>query len=189
VPGPGLPFALTSRVGRIGNPSYAGVRAEPATNSPQFVRAVFDRSPFPSRTPSFSARGQRRKALGITAELFLEFGHVRFEVRLGNLSDHAMPRQTRPRLSSDARLGFSFQLPLPQHVVENLPPERIGFDRTIFCFGFDSAPAGRSRREETSLRAIGLRALQRGMPDSRAPAESKQHVAWCETWCLNGEKV
>ncbi len=33
-----------------------------------------------------------------------------------------MPRQTCPRVSSDARLGFSFQLPLPQHVVEFCDP-------------------------------------------------------------------
>jgi len=95
-------------------------------------------------------------------------------------------------LSCDARFGFSFQLLIRQRVVEFLPPERIGFDRTILEFGFDFAPAGRSRsdsQEATGFRAIGLRALQSGVPDSPEPAESKQDVAWCETWCLDGEKV
>jgi hypothetical protein len=56
-------------------------------------------------------------------------------------------------------------------------------------FGFVFPPASRSRGDETGFRAIRLGALQRRMHDSLSPADSKEYVAWCETWCLDGEKI
>ena len=69
----------------------------------------------------------------------------------GFLSEHALPRQTRPRVSSEARFGFSVQLPLPQHVVEILPPDEAWVSPSDLGFGFVFPPTSRSRREVDGL--------------------------------------
>ncbi len=96
-----------------------------------------------------------------------------------------LANQTRPGVSRDARFDFSFQLPLPEHVVKILPPERFGLVHAIFAFGFAFAATAQSQ-SDAQFAATPALPLVKATP---ANAESKQYFAWRKTWCLNGENA
>ena len=113
---------------------------------------------------------------------------------MSNIShDHAPPRQLRPRCTQVNLVSISrSNCPFHKALWNCCHLSELASFVRFLEFGFVFAPPSRllsDRQEETGFRAIGQRALQESASDSPAPAKPNQDVAWCETCCLDGERI